>query len=79
MDKFQSCSGSCAIRGMLAEQSIANFLEANEVKTVVKAAQTDVQRQYFTIDLPGRPKHNASLSYTITFRAAEVCFLCHSS
>ncbi|KAF1841878.1 glycoside hydrolase family 36 protein [Cucurbitaria berberidis CBS 394.84] len=39
--------------------------------TVVKASQTDVQRQYFTINLPGRPEHDASLSYTITFRAAD--------
>lgn len=39
--------------------------------TVVNASQTDVRRQFFTIDLPGRPKHGGSLSYTITFRASE--------
>jgi hypothetical protein len=39
--------------------------------TVVKASQTEVRRQFFTIDLPGRPKHGGSLSYTITFRASE--------
>lgn len=39
--------------------------------TVVKASQTNVRRQFFTIDLPGSPKHGGSLSYTITFRAGE--------
>lgn len=39
--------------------------------TVVKASQTNVRRQFFTIELPGRPKHGGSLSYTITFRASE--------
>lgn len=37
--------------------------------TVVKSNQTYVRRQFFTIGLPGRPKHGGSLSYTITFRA----------
>jgi hypothetical protein len=37
--------------------------------TVVKATQTSVRRQFFTLELPGRPKHGGSLSYTITFRA----------
>ena len=39
--------------------------------TVVKAAQTSVRRQFFTLELPGRPKHGGSLSYTITFRAGK--------
>lgn len=39
--------------------------------TIVRTSQSNVRRQYFTIDLYGRPKHGASLSYTITFRAAE--------
>jgi hypothetical protein len=39
--------------------------------TIVKARQTAVRRQFFTIDLPGRPKHGGALSYTITFRASE--------
>ncbi|KAF1832731.1 glycoside hydrolase [Decorospora gaudefroyi] len=44
---------------------------AEPAVTVVKPAHTDVRRQYFSIDLAGRPKHGSSLSYTITFRAAE--------
>ena len=39
--------------------------------TVVKASQINVRRQFFTIEVPGRPKHGESLSYTITFRAGE--------
>ncbi|KAF1366074.1 raffinose synthase protein-like protein Sip1 [Lizonia empirigonia] len=39
--------------------------------TVVKATRANVCRQFFTIDLPGRPKHGSALSYTITFRAGE--------
>ncbi|KAF1942148.1 glycoside hydrolase [Clathrospora elynae] len=39
--------------------------------TVIKATQAGVRCQYFTIDLYGRPKHGGSLSYTVTFRAAE--------
>ena len=46
--------------------------ETNCSKTAVKPDKADVQRQYYTIDLPGRPKHGSSLSYTITFRASEV-------
>lgn len=38
--------------------------------TVVKATQTSVRRQFFTLELSGRPKHGGSLSYTITFRAS---------
>jgi hypothetical protein len=38
---------------------------------VVKPTSADVRRQFFTIDMPGRPKHSTSLSYTITFRAAS--------
>jgi hypothetical protein len=30
-----------------------------------------VRRQYYTLDLPGRPTNNSFLSYTITFRSAE--------
>ncbi|KAF2030319.1 raffinose synthase protein-like protein Sip1 [Setomelanomma holmii] len=39
--------------------------------TVVKASRANVRRQYFNIDLPGRPANTNYLSYTITFRAAE--------
>ncbi|KAL6712570.1 hypothetical protein ACN47E_000447 [Coniothyrium glycines] len=38
--------------------------------TVIKINQNEVRRQYFTVDLPGRPKHGGSLSYTVTFRAS---------
>ncbi|CAE7205952.1 hypothetical protein PTNB73_07260 [Pyrenophora teres f. teres] len=38
---------------------------------VVNPNRQDVRRQYFTIDLAGRPKHASSLSYTVTFRASE--------
>ncbi|KAF2823401.1 glycoside hydrolase [Ophiobolus disseminans] len=37
---------------------------------VTKASGTNVQRQYYTVDLPGRPENNNLVSYTITFRAA---------
>jgi hypothetical protein len=39
--------------------------------TVVRPSQINVRRQFFTIDLPGRPNHGGALSYTITFRAGE--------
>lgn len=39
--------------------------------TVIKPYRTNVCQQFFTIDLPGRPKHGGSLSYTITFRAGD--------
>ncbi|KAH8710191.1 raffinose synthase protein-like protein Sip1 [Phaeosphaeriaceae sp. PMI808] len=39
--------------------------------TVVKAGQTNVQRQYYTLELPGRPTHDNHVSYTITFRSGE--------
>lgn len=39
--------------------------------TVVKTSQSGVRRQFFTLDLPGRPKHGGSLAYTITFRAGK--------
>ncbi|EOA81496.1 hypothetical protein ACJQWK_10887 [Exserohilum turcicum] len=39
--------------------------------TAVSPYQSDTQHQYFTIELAGRPKHAASVSFTITFRAAE--------
>lgn len=40
-------------------------------KTVLKANSTSVRRQYYTIDLPGRPQSGGVLSYTVTFRAAS--------
>lgn len=39
--------------------------------TVVKASHTNVRRQFFTLELPGRPKHGGALSYTITFRSGK--------
>lgn len=39
--------------------------------TLVKATQKNVRRHFFTLELPGRPKHGGSLSYTITFRAGK--------
>lgn len=38
---------------------------------MVRANATNVRRQYYTIDLPGRPSSSSLLSYTVTFRAAE--------
>jgi len=38
---------------------------------IAKANEPNVRRQYYTINLPGRPANNSVLSYTITFRAAE--------
>jgi hypothetical protein len=54
------------------ERILCTRERANCVKTVVKSDHSSVQRQYYTIDLAGRPKHGSSLSYTITFRASEV-------
>lgn len=39
--------------------------------TIVKASQAKVSRQFFTLELSGRPKHGGSLSYTVTFRAGK--------
>ncbi|KAI8937818.1 hypothetical protein NX059_005512 [Plenodomus lindquistii] len=39
--------------------------------TVIKSMATSVRRQYFTIELPGRPKHGASVSFTVTFRESK--------
>ncbi|KAJ8110286.1 hypothetical protein OPT61_g6830 [Boeremia exigua] len=39
--------------------------------TVVKTSRINVNRQFFTLELPGRPKHGGSLSYTVTFRAGK--------
>ncbi|KAH9863252.1 hypothetical protein IAQ61_009529 [Plenodomus lingam] len=38
---------------------------------VIKPTQAIVQRHYFSIDLPGRPKHGASVSFTVTFRGSK--------
>lgn len=38
---------------------------------MVRANATNVRRQYYTVDLPGRPSSGSLLSYTVTFRAAE--------
>jgi hypothetical protein len=38
---------------------------------VVKPSPANVRHQTFIVDLPGRPKHSTSLSYTITFRATQ--------
>jgi hypothetical protein len=43
----------------------------------VKANDTNVRRQYFTVDLPGRPANNGLFSYTITFRLAKVILHSH--
>ncbi|KAF1913813.1 raffinose synthase protein-like protein Sip1 [Ampelomyces quisqualis] len=37
----------------------------------VKANEHNVRRQFFTVDLPGRPASNCLYSYTVTFRAGE--------
>ncbi|KAH3950293.1 hypothetical protein HBI81_245810 [Parastagonospora nodorum] len=39
--------------------------------TVVRAKDTNVRRQYFNVDLPGRPAKHGLFSYTITFRVAK--------
>ncbi|KAF2132220.1 glycoside hydrolase family 36 protein [Dothidotthia symphoricarpi CBS 119687] len=39
--------------------------------TATRSSSTDVRQQFFTIELPGRPKNHSSLSYTFTFRAAK--------
>lgn len=38
--------------------------------TIIKPL-THLRRQYFSIELPGRPEDGTSLSYTVTFRASE--------
>ncbi len=49
-----------------------NFKPASEPSlTTVKASQVKVRRQFFTLELAGRPKHGGSISYTVTFRASE--------
>ncbi|RYO23770.1 hypothetical protein AA0111_g9076 [Alternaria arborescens] len=56
----------------LDQWTSTSLQSSNEASvTAVKPDKADVQRQYYTIDLPGRPKHGSSLSYTITFRASE--------
>lgn len=37
----------------------------------VKGSGANIQRQYFTVDLPGRPANDGLCSYTITFRVAK--------
>ncbi|KAL5117678.1 hypothetical protein ACEQ8H_004426 [Pleosporales sp. CAS-2024a] len=39
--------------------------------TVVRANETHVRRQYFTLELPGRPAKHGLFSFTITFRVAK--------
>jgi hypothetical protein len=39
---------------------------------VVGTNDTNARRQYFNVDLSGRPKNGGLISYTITFRVAKV-------
>ncbi|KAF2007168.1 glycoside hydrolase family 36 protein [Amniculicola lignicola CBS 123094] len=43
--------------------------ESPSVMTVSRNV-SDVRHQWFTLDLPGRPKHGSSVSFTLAFRAA---------
>jgi hypothetical protein len=39
---------------------------------VLRTNGGNVRRQYFNVDLPGRPENDGLISYTITFRVAKV-------
>ncbi|KAF2876898.1 raffinose synthase protein-like protein Sip1 [Massariosphaeria phaeospora] len=45
--------------------------EPESVVSIQIDNEANVQRQWFAVDLVGPPKHSNSLSFTITFRAAE--------
>ena len=70
VDELEPRASSFTVSCMLTTRVCR--IVAKSAKTVIRASQTDVQRQFFVFDLPGRPAKNNRVSFTITFRAAEV-------